>query len=332
MKTRKLGRTGLKVSEICLGTMTFGQQCDEAASFAIMDRAAAHGVDFIDVADVYPVPVSAETVGRSEEIVGKWLDGKRQRFVLATKCRHSMGPRPNDSGLSRKHILEACEASLRRLRTDFIDLYQVHAPDPDTPIEESLAALDQLVRDGKVRYTGCSNFSAWLLALSLGISERHGWARFDCVQPRYNMLAREIEMELLPLCRDQGVGVIAFNPLAGGLLTGKYTAEQKEPTPGTRFALGGATGTLYRNRYWHPEDLQVVAELHTFFQKRGKPLAQVAVAWMLRRPEITAAIVGATHPEQLDQSLPATELVLDEEEMALCDAAWYRLPRRAPQR
>jgi aryl-alcohol dehydrogenase-like predicted oxidoreductase len=146
------------------------------------------------------------------------------------------------------------------------------------------------------------------------------------------MLARDIELELLPLCRDQGVGVIAFNPLAGGLLTGKYTAGQQEPTPGTRFALGGATGTLYRNRYWHPEDLQVVAELHAFFEKRGKPLAQVAVAWMLHRPEISAAIVGATRPEQLDQSLSASGLSLDEEELALCDAAWYRLPRRAPQR
>lgn len=332
MKTRKLGRTGLKVSEICLGTMTFGQQCDEAASFAILDKAAERGVDFLDAADVYPVPVSPETVGRTEEIVGKWLEGKRHRFVLASKCRHPMGPGPNDSGLSRKHILEACDASLRRLRTDFIDLYQVHAPDPDTPLEETLAALDQLVRDGKVRYIGCSNFPAWQLAVALGISERHGWARFDCVQPRYNLLARDIELELLPLCRDQGVGVIAFNPLAGGLLTGKYSPEQQEPTPGTRFALGGATGKLYRNRYWHPEDLQVTAELHAFFQKRGKPLAQVVVAWMLRRPEITAAIVGATRPEQLDQSIPAANLTLDDEEMALCEAAWYRLPRRAPQR
>jgi aryl-alcohol dehydrogenase-like predicted oxidoreductase len=332
MKTRKLGRTGLKVSEICLGTMTFGQQCDEAASFAILDKAAEHGVDFLDVADVCPVPVTPETVGRSEEIVGKWLEGKRHRFVLATKCRHPMGSLPNDSGLSRKHILEACEASLRRLRTGFLDLYQVHAPDPDTPIEETLAALDQLVRDGKARYTGCSNFTAWQLALALGTSERRGWARFDCVQPRYNLLARDIEQELLPLCRDQGVGVIAFNPLAGGLLTGKYAAGQQEPTPGTRFALGGATGALYRNRYWHPEDLQVVAELNGYFEHRGKPLAQVAVAWMLRRPEITAAIVGATRPEQLDQTLPATSLTLDEEEAALCDAAWYKLPRRPPQR
>ena len=312
--------------------MTFGHQCDETASFAILDRAAERGVDFLDVADVYPVPVSPETVGRSEEIVGKWLEGRRDRFVLATKCRHPMGPGPNDTGLSRKHILAACEASLRRLRTDFIDLYQVHAPDPETPIEETLSALDQLVRDGKVRYTGCSNFAAWQLAIALGVSEQYGWARFDCVQPRYNLLARDIELELLPLCRDRGVGVIAFNPLAGGMLTGKYASGQHEPTPGTRFALGGATGTLYRNRYWHAEDLDLTAELLAYFQERGKPLVQVAIAWMLQRPEITAAIVGATRPEQLDQSLPASGLALEDEEMAICDQAWYRLPRRPPQR
>src|SRR5258708_5248073 len=179
MKTKQMGRTGLKVSEICLGTMTFGHQCDESTSFAIMDKAAEFGVDFIDVADVYPVPVSLDTVGFSEEIVGKWLEGRRSRFVLATKCRHPMGPRPNDGGLSRKHVIEACHASLRRLRTDVIDLYQVHAPDPATPIEETLSALDQLVREGKVRYIGCSNFLAWQLGLALAASDRHKYARFD---------------------------------------------------------------------------------------------------------------------------------------------------------
>ena len=204
MKTQRLGRTGLKVSELCLGTMTFGRQCDEALSFAIMDTACEAGVDFFDTADVYPVGGDASTVGRTEDIVGKWLKGRREQIVLATKCWGAMGSQPNDRGLSRKHILAAIDESLRRLQTDYIDLYQVHAPDFDTPIDETLAALDDVVRQGKVRYVGCSNFQAWMLAKALWTSDKHGLARFDCVQPRYNILFREIEHELLPLCRDQG--------------------------------------------------------------------------------------------------------------------------------
>ncbi len=331
MKIKQMGRTGLKVTEICLGTMTFGLQCDEAASFAILDKAAEFGVNFIDTADVYPVPVSPDTVGPTEEIVGMWLSGKREQFVLATKCRHTMGPLPNDTGLSRKHVLAACEASLRRLRTDYIDLYQVHAPDPDTPIEGTLAALDTLVHSGKVRYIGCSNFLAWQLALALSASERHRLARFDCVQPRYNLLTRDIEQDLLPLCRDQGLGVIAYNPLAGGMLTGKYAASvSAAPPENTRF--GGPAGTLYRNRYWHDAEAQTVAELNAWFESRGKKLAQASIAWMLARPGITSAIVGASSAAQLDQTLPAAGLALDQEEMAKLDAAWYTLPRRPPAR
>src|SRR5436305_712555 len=218
MQTRRMGRTGLKVSEICLGTMTFGHQCDEEASFAIMNKAADRGVFFIDTADVYPVPPSPETAGRTEEIVVHWLKGQREQYMLATRCRMRVGTGANDEGLSRRHIFDACEQSLRRLQTDYIDLYQPHMPDPETPPEETLRALEDLVRQGKVRYLGCSNFPAWQVALALGISERHGWARYDCVQPRYNLLYREIEAELLPLCGDQGIGVIAYNPLAGGFL------------------------------------------------------------------------------------------------------------------
>src|SRR5262249_51079096 len=172
MKTVRMGRTGLKVTEICLGTMTFGHQCDEKTSFAIMDKAAAHGVNFIDTADVYPVPPSPETAGRTEEFVGRWLKGKRHRYVLATKCRMKVGHEPNDEGLSRRHIFDAVEDSLRRLQTDFIDLYQVHSPDPETPLEETLRAFEDLVRSGKVRYLGCSNYPAWLAALALGISDK----------------------------------------------------------------------------------------------------------------------------------------------------------------
>jgi aryl-alcohol dehydrogenase-like predicted oxidoreductase len=325
MNHRRMGRTGLKVSEICLGTMTFGHQCDERTSFAILDRAAAAGVDFIDTADAYPVPPTPETAGRTEEIVGRWLEGKRDRFVLATKCRIRVGTGPNDEGLSRRHVLRAAEASLRRLRTDYIDLYQAHAPDPDTPAEETLRAFDDLVRQGKVRYLGCSNFPAWQAALSLAVSERLGLARYDCVQPRYNLLYREIESELLPLCRDQGLGVIAYNPLAGGFLSGKYRTLEELPA-GTRFTLG-KTGDLYRERYWHQAQLRAVEELRQHFDARGVSLVSAAIAWVLAQPVVTAAIVGASRPEQLDASLAAVDLTLAPQDREVCNLAWYSLPR-----
>jgi 1-deoxyxylulose-5-phosphate synthase len=330
MKLRRLGRTGLKVSEICLGTMTFGHQCDEHTSFEIMNKAADGGVFFLDTADVYPVPPSPETAGRTEEIVGAWLKGQRDQYVLATKCRMRVGTGPNDEGLSRRHILRACDESLRRLQTDYIDLYQPHSPDPDTPAEETLGALDDLVRQGKVRYLGCSNYPAWQVALALGLSERHSWARFDCVQPRYNLLWREIEPELLPLCRDQGLGVIAYNPLAGGFLTGKYQTLER-PQEGTRFTLG-KTGELYRERYWQPTQLEAVQQLDRFLQPRGKSLLQAALAWVLGQPGVTAAIVGASRSEQLDQSLAAADVHLDAEERAACDQVWYAVPRRPAPR
>jgi aryl-alcohol dehydrogenase-like predicted oxidoreductase len=326
MQTRRLGRTGLKISEVCLGTMTFGHQCDERTSFAIMDKAAEQGVYFFDTADVYPVPPSPETAGRTEAIVGKWLEGKRDRFVLATKCRMRVGNDVNDEGLSRRHIMDAVEDSLHRLRTDYIDLYQPHSPDPDTPLEETLRALDDLVRQGKVRYLGCSNYPAWQVALALGISEGHGWSRFDSVQPRYNLLYREIESELLPLCRDQGLGVIAYNPLAGGFLSGRYQ-HVEAPPPGTRFSLG-KTGELYRDRYWQKAQLEAIQQLQSFLKPRGKSLLQTAMKWVLDQPGISAAIVGASKPEQLDQSLAAVNLTLDAEEKEACNLAWFSLPRR----
>src|SRR5262245_12391927 len=196
MQQRRMGRTGLQVSEICLGTMTFAGQSDEATSLRIMDVATERGVTFIDTADIYPIPPDVATAGQTEEVIGRWLaaaPGRRDRIVLATKCRMRVGPGANDQGLSRRHVLAACEASLRRLRTDYLDLYQSHSPDRETPIDETLRAFDDLVRSGKVRYVGCSNYPAWLLALALGTGEQHGWARYDCVQPRYNVLYREIE-------------------------------------------------------------------------------------------------------------------------------------------
>ena len=327
MKIKRMGRTGLKVSEICLGTMTFGMQCDEATSFAIMDEAVEQGIDFFDTADGYPMGGNLETVGRTETIVGKWLKGRRNNIVLATKCWVPMGRGANDRGLSRKHIFDAVEGSLRRLQTDYIDLYQAHAPDSDTPLDETIRAFDDLVHQGKVRYVGCSNFKAWLLATSLWISDKYGLARFDCVQPRYNILFREIENELLPLCRHNGVGVIAYNPLAGGFLTGKYQAQAPAP-PESRFGfLSGTARSTYHKRYWHDAQFEEVAQLQEFFAGRSKSLIQVSIGWVLAQPDITAAIVGATSAAQLRQSCAASELKLEPDEIALCNEAWFRLPR-----
>jgi len=330
MKHRSLGRSGLKVSEVCLGTMTFGYQSDEKASFAILDRAAELGVDFIDTADCYPVPLTLETAGRTEEILGRWLKGRRERFVVASKCFFPMGEGPNDRGNSRRHVLRAAEASLRRLQTDVIDLYQVHAFDPETPLPETLRALDDLVRAGKVRYTGCSNFRAWEMAEALAAGARLGTEAFASTQPRYNVLHREIEAELLPLCLAHGVGLIVYNPLAGGLLTGKHAPGQ-EPEANSRFGSHlGATAATYRRRYWQEEALSTVAELKAFFDRRGKALTSVAVAWVLRQPGISAAIVGASRADQLTSSLAGVDLALDEEELSALDEVWYRLPRQRP--
>ncbi|MDE2125115.1 MAG: aldo/keto reductase [Armatimonadetes bacterium] len=331
MQHRRLGRTGLKVSVICLGTMTFGAQCDEAASVEIMNRASEGGVNFIDTADVYPVPVESGVSGRTEDIVGRWLRGKRDGFVLATKCRAGMGQLPWNSGLSRKHIIEAVDASLRRLQTDWIDLYQAHSPDSETPIEETLRAFDDLVHSGKVRYIGCSNFGAWQLAKALWTSDRLNIARFDCIQPRYNLLFRSIEDEVLPICRDEGIGVIPYNPLAGGFLTGKYREGSPAPA-GTRFDVFQGRSPIYFDRYWKQAQFEAVERLAAHFGPQNIPLAQAAVAWILQQPGITSAIVGATRPEQLADTLAAPTLSLTEEDLAACNDAWYGLPRpRDPQ-
>jgi aryl-alcohol dehydrogenase-like predicted oxidoreductase len=266
-------------------------------------------------------------VGRTEEIVGNWLleRGARDRIVLATKCRGRMGVNANDEGLSRKHIIAACEASLRRLGTEYIDLYQLHMPDPATPIEETLRALDTLVQSGKVRYIGCSNYPAWRLADALWTSTIHNLARFDCDQPRYNVLFRAIEADIVPLCHAHGVGIIAYNPLAGGMLTGRYR-HMREVQEGTRFSLARA-GDLYQKRYWNEEVFDVVERLAAFVEGHGKKLLHIALAWVLAQPGITSAIVGASRPEQLRESLEGINLVLDDEELRACDDAWYSLPR-----
>jgi 1-deoxyxylulose-5-phosphate synthase len=317
----RLGRTGLVVSRLCLGTMTFGYQCDEETSVAILDRAAEGGVTFLDTADVYPAGGDLTTTGRTEEILGRWLRGRRDDVVLATKCVGRTGPHPWQAGASRKHITAAVEASLRRLQTEFIDLYQLHFPDPQTPIDETLQALDDLVRSGKVRYVGCSNFLAYQLARAIGRSEVLGVARFDSVQPRYNLLFRQIERELLPLCADEGVGVIPFNPIAGGMLSGKH--RPGAPTEGTRFTLGGA-GPLYQDRYWHEDVFATVAELQDVAAEAGMPLVQLAVAWVLARPVVTSAIIGASRPDQLDASLAAAASPLSPDLVERLDAMTVR--------
>jgi len=309
MRHVRLGRTGLTVSRLCLGTMTFGLQCDEATSRAILDRAAAGGITFLDAADVYPVGGGFQTAGRTEEIVGRWLEGRRHEFIVATKCGGAMSERPWDRGTSRKHVLDAIDASLRRLRTDYVDLYQLHHPDPETPIEEALRGLDDVVRAGKVRYVGCSNFPAYQLARALGRSELLGVGRFDTVQPRYNLLFRQIERDLLPLCREEALAVIPYNPLAGGLLSGKHRRETG-PTPGTRFTLGNAA-SRYQDRYWHEREFATVEALRPLAAEAGLSPAQLALAWTLAEPAITAPIVGASRPEQLDDAIAAVEKPLD---------------------
>ena len=328
MKIKHLGRTGLKVTEICLGTMTFGNQCDEPTSHAIMSKAFDAGVTFFDTADAYPLGATLETVGRTEEYIGRWFQGhpgRRNQVVLATKFYGQVGSGPNDQGGSRKHIVQAIEGSLRRLQTDYIDLYQMHFPDHETPIDETLRALDDLVHSGKVLYIGCSNYPAWELSKALWTSDKLGLARFDSVQPRYNLLFRQIEAELLPLAMDQGIGVISYNPLAGGLLTGRYQPGQA-PEEGSRFTVQNA-GKLYQARYWQEPQMQAVEELKAFCQEHHIDIAQLAIAWVLAQPAITSAIVGASKPEHLDQTLHAVDLVLDEQMRAVCDDIWYRLPR-----
>ena len=332
MKIKQLGRTGLKVSEVCLGTMTFGNQANQQTAFSIMDIADREGITFFDTADVYPLGANPEQRGSTEEIVGQWLHERhaRERIVLATKCAGAMGSGPNDVGLSRKHIMSACEESLRRLQTDYIDLYQVHSPDLSTPIEETLRAMDDLVHAGKVRYIGCSNFPAWQLADAFWTSKLAGIAQFVSVQPRYNIVFRMVEDELLPLCRAHGIGVISYNPLAGGVLTGRYR-QTKAVEPGTRFSLKHS-GEFYQRRYWNDAVFEEVKRLGDFMEQRGKELTHVALAWVLAQPDITSAILGASKPEQLAESLHGVGMELEKDELHACDAMWFNLPReRDPQ-
>ena len=306
----KLGQTGLTVSRLVLGTMTFGLQTDEETSIKILNTAAEAGINFLDTADVYPLGGGLPTAGRTEEIIGRWLKGKREHFIVATKAVGKVGSAPWDQGSSRKHILDAIDASLKRLGTDYVDPYQLHSDDASTPLDETIEALDTIVRAGKVRYIGVSNFLAYRLARALGRADVRHLTRFVSIQPRYNLLFREIERELLPLAQEEGLAVIPYNPLAGGLLTGKHNLAE-EQTSGTRFTLGAAA-ERYQDRYWHDREFNTVEQLRTVADLAGLSLTSLAVAWVLANPIITAPIIGASRPEQLFDSLKAVEVKLDD--------------------
>jgi aryl-alcohol dehydrogenase-like predicted oxidoreductase len=319
MQYRNLGRTGLKVSELCLGTMQWGWTADEPTSFAVMDAFVAAGGNFIDTADVYSRWAEGNPGGVSEEIIGRWMKerGNRRQIVLATKVRGVMWDGPNGEGLSRGHIMTAVEDSLRRLQTDHIDLYQTHWFDAGTPIDETMRALDDLVRQGKVRYVGCSNYPAWRLAKALWASDTLGLARYDCIQPHYNIAYRaEFERELKPLCEEEGIGVIPYSPLAGGFLTGKY--RRGEPVPDSARASG------IQRRYLNDKGFSILEALEKLGKARGKSIAQMALAWQLSQPVITSPIIGANSVEQLEDSLGAVGVRLTAEEMKTLDAvsAW----------
>jgi aryl-alcohol dehydrogenase-like predicted oxidoreductase len=319
MQYRNLGRTGLKVSELCLGTMQWGWTADEPTSFAVMDAFVEAGGNFIDTADVYSRWAEGNPGGVSEEIIGRWMKarGNRRQIVLATKVRGVMWDGPNGEGLSRGHIMAAVEDSLRRLQTDHIDLYQTHWFDAGTPIDETMRALDDLVRQGKVRYVGCSNYPAWRLAKALWTSGTLGLARYDSIQPHYNIAYRaEFERELKPLCEEEGVGVIPYSPLAGGFLTGKYRRDAPVPD--------SARASAVQRRYLNDRGFTILEALEKLGQARGKTIAQMALAWQLSQPVITSPIIGANSIQQLDDSLGAVGLRLSEEEMKALDAisAW----------
>ena len=328
MQKRRMGRYGLEVPALCLGTMTFGVQVSEADSRAILDKAFDNRLIFLDTSDAYPLGGTLETMGETEAIIGRWMKdkGNRHDLIVATKCFAPNRRGLNNWGLSRQHIMESVDKSLQRLGTDYIDLYQSHGFDPHTPLDETLRAFEDLITAGKVRYVGCSNYRAWQLGEALRTADRLGASGYVSVQPRYNVLYRDIEVDLLPLCLNQGIGVICYNPLAGGLLSGKYKPGQ-DPAEGTRFTLGSAADR-YQARYWHDAQFRAVEALKKVAEGKGLSMVSVAVAWVLNQPAITSAIIGASNPGQLDANLSALDVEFDDELTQACEAAWWSLPRR----
>ncbi len=318
MEYRRLGRTGLKVSPLCLGTMQWGWTADVETAFGIMDAFTDAGGNFLDTADMYSRWVDGNQGGESEEIIGRWLHARRARheIVLATKVRGPMWDGPNGEGLSRGHIIKACEDSLRRLQTDYIDLYQAHWYDVDTPVEETLAAFDLLVGQGKVRYVGCSNHPAWRLMAALWTSDARNLVRYETLQPHYNLVHRaEFERELADVCVTYELGVMPYSPLAGGFLTGKYTPDD---TP------AGARSESVRSRYFNEAGWRTLDAVQQVANEEGVSPASVALAWLLARPGVTAPIIGANSAEQLAGSLAAVDLILTDDQRARLDdaSAW----------
>ncbi|MES3004162.1 MAG: aldo/keto reductase [Pseudomonadota bacterium] len=309
MKLTRLGTTGLKVSRMCMGTMTFGGQTDEPGAFAILDAAVEAGVNFIDVANVYPMGSDGELRGETERIVGRWLKGKRHKYILTTKGSSPMGRLPWQTGNSRKHLLDAIDASLKRLDTDYVDLYQLHRDDPDTTIDETMEALDTIVKSGRARYVGVSNWTAWRIARALGRSEALGVAKIATVQPRYNLLFRQFERDIFPMCQENGLGTLCYNPLAGGMLTGKHK-DPASPAATSRFAEGGA-GRMYKDRYWHEREFDAIAKLSAIADEAGIPLLRLSLAWVMAQPGVTCAILGASRVAQMPDLFAANEVTLD---------------------
>ena len=313
MRMRFLGKTGIKVSELCFGTMTFGGrgrhirigEVSQEEADTLVGTALDAGINFFDTADVY-------SEGLSEEICGKALGTQRKNVILATKVRARMGPGSNDVGLSRHHIIEGCEHSLKRLGTDYIDLYQVHSFDPITPLEETLRALDDLVRQGKVRYIGCSNFTGWQLMKALSISEKCCWEKFVSLQALYSLVSRDLEYDLVPLCLDQGLGILVFSPLGGGFLTGKYRRGQSRPA-GTRLSESDSlTGD-------EEKGFTIVEELEQIARKHNTTVAQGALNYILAKPGVSSVIIGVRTPEQLADNLNTVNWELTAEEVVKLD-------------
>jgi aryl-alcohol dehydrogenase-like predicted oxidoreductase len=315
MEFRTLGQTGIKVSALCLGTMQFGWTCDEAAARRVLSAAHDAGINFIDTANVYSRWADDNPGGVAEQIIGRWMVQNtipRDRIVLATKVRGNMGGGPEDEGLSYRNIMKSVEDSLRRLQTDYLDLYQAHWPDENTPIEETLRAFDELIKQGKVRHIGASNYAAWELMQALWVSDRNGLSRFDCLQPHYNLVHREeFERELAAVCRTYNIGVIPYSPLAGGFLTGKY---RRNLLPNTTRA--NSAKKYFTERNWALLDL-----MDKMAKGKGVDISQLALAWLLADPLITSPIIGANSPEQLKEDLGAVALHLTPDDKCALDQA-----------
>lgn len=317
MQTTTLGRTGLRVSRLCLGTMTFGWSADEQTSFEIMDTAFDAGLTFFDTADMYSKWVEGNDGGVSERIIGKWLQTKNRReVIIATKARAQMWAGANGEGLSRHHLIHAVEDSLRRLDTDYIDLYQVHWFDEKTPLDETLRAMDDLITAGKIRYAGCSNYPAWMLTKASWVADVKNLTRYDSLQPHYSIFHRkEFERELAAACQDMNIGVIPYSPLAGGFATGKYTRENRSPDT-TRQSSSIVQKLIDDDAAYEALDV-----LRDIADANDVPIAQIALAWLLHQPGVTAPIVGARTVEQLEATLSATEVTLSADELKLLDEA-----------